>query len=99
AGMNPALLKMLVTEEEIHYDAKLASGSGIAEATYDEVYEINGPLDMTCLHELVQVAEWKDLRDVPLVPRSPQGLADYDAIFAEIAERDVLLHHPYESFV
>ena len=28
AGMNPALLKMLVTEEEIHYDAKLASGAG-----------------------------------------------------------------------
>ena len=31
AGMNPALLKMLVTEEEIHYDAKLAAGSGVGE--------------------------------------------------------------------
>jgi polyphosphate kinase len=99
AGMNPALLKMLVTEEEIHYDAKLASGSGLAEGTYDEVYEINGPLDMTCLHELVQVVERKDLRDVPFVPRTPEGLGDYDDIFAEIAEHDVLLHHPYESFV
>jgi polyphosphate kinase len=99
AGMNPALLKMLVTEEEIHYDAKLASGSGLAEGTYDEVYEINGPLDMTCLHELVQVVERKDLRDVPFVPRTPEGLGDYDDIFSEIAEHDVLLHHPYESFV
>jgi polyphosphate kinase len=99
AGMNPALLKMLVTEEEIHYDAKLAAGSGAEEGSYDEVYEINGPLDMTCLHELVQAVERKDLRDVPFVPRTPEGLGDYDDIFAEIAEHDVLLHHPYESFV
>jgi polyphosphate kinase len=97
--MNPALLKMLVTEEEIHYDAKLAAGTGLGEASYDEVYEINGPLDMTCLHELVQAVERKDLRDAPFVPRMPVGLGDYDDLFAEIAEHDVLLHHPYESFV
>ena len=54
---------------------------------------------MTCLHELVQAVERKDLRDVPFVPRMPVGLGDYDDIFAEIAEHDVLLHHPYESFV
>src|SRR4051812_8057091 len=101
AGMNPALLKMLVTEEEIHYDAKLATASaaGLAEASYNEVYEIKGPLDMTCLHELVQAVERKDLRDAPFVPRMPAGLGDYDDIFGEIAEHDVLLHHPYESFV
>src|SRR6476659_8563919 len=97
AGMNPTLLKMLVTEEEIHYDAKLASGSGLVDGTYDEVYEINGPLDMTCLHELVSVVERKDLRDVPFVPRMPEDLADYDDIFTEIADHDILLNHPYES--
>src|SRR3954462_10611689 len=98
-GMNPALLRLLVTEEEIHYDAKLASGTGSGEASYNEVYEINGPLDMTCLQELVQAVERKDLRDVPFVPRMPVGLGDYDDIFGEIADHDVLLHHPYESFV
>src|SRR4051812_31125051 len=101
AGMNPALLKMLVTEEEIHHDTKLAAGvgDGPGEASYNEVYEINGPLDMTCFHELVQVVERKDLRDAPFVPRMPAGLGDYDDIFAEIADHDVLLNHPYESFV
>ena len=99
AGMNPALLKMLVTEEEIHYDGKPASAAGAGEASYNEVYQINGPLDMTCLHELVQAVERKDLRDVPFVPRMPAGLGDYDDIFGEIAEQDVLLHHPFESFV
>ena len=33
------------------------------------------------------------------MPRTPVGLGDYDDLFAEIAEHDVLLHHPYESFV
>ncbi len=41
---------------------------------YNEVYEIRGPLDMTCLFELVQLVDRKDLRDPPLVPRPPVGL-------------------------
>jgi polyphosphate kinase len=93
AGMNPAVLKMLVSEEELHYDTKSEGDA------YNEVYEIKGPLDMTCLHELVQLVERKDLRDPPFVPRPPVGLHDYDDIFAEIADHDILLHHPYESFV
>ena len=98
AGMNPSLLKMLVTEEEIHYDANRPAGPP-PDRSYNEVYEINGPLDMTCLHELVQAVDRKDLRDLPFVPRMPADLSDYDDIFGEIAEHDVLLHHPYESFV
>jgi polyphosphate kinase len=46
----------------------------------------------------VQLVERKDLRDPPLVPRAPVGLQHYDDIFAEIADHDILLHHPYESF-
>ena len=97
AGMNPALLKMLVTEEELHYDTK-PRAPGVPEAGYNEVYEVKGPLDMTCLHELVQMVDRKDLRDPPLVPRPPVNLYDYDDLFAEIADHDILLHHPYESF-
>jgi polyphosphate kinase len=92
AGMNPAVRKMLVTEEE------LRDGTKSSDIDYQEVYEINGPLDMTCLHELVQRVERKDLRDPPLVPRQPVGLQDDDDLFAEIADHDILLHHPYESF-
>jgi polyphosphate kinase len=102
AGMNPALLKMLVTEEELHAGGKPAAGQAQPDdegAAYKEVYEIRGPLDMTCLFELVQLAGRKDLRDPPLVPRAPEGLHDYDDLFAEIADHDILLHHPYESFL
>ncbi len=110
-GMNPAVLKMLISGEDLHADksgrqvprAEAADGTrslpATSEAGYNEVYEIDGPLDMTCLHELAPLVDRKDLRDPPLVPRWPVGLADYDDLFAEIAERDILLHHPYESFV
>jgi polyphosphate kinase len=92
AGMNPSLLKMLVTEEELHYDTKPGDDA------YNEVYEIRGPLDMTCLYELIQTVDRKDLREPPLVPRPPAGLHEYDDLFAEITAHDVLLHHPYDSF-
>lgn len=92
AGMNPALLKMLVTEEELHHDTK------IGEEGYNEVYEIRGPLDMTSLFELVSAVDRKDLREPPLVPRMPVGLQDDDDLFAQIAKHDILLHHPYDSF-
>jgi polyphosphate kinase len=101
AGMNPAVLKMLVTEEELHAGGKISGARpqpAHEEAAYNEVYEIRGPLDMTCLFELVQLVPRKDLRDPPLVPRAPEGLHDYDDLFAEIADHDILLHHPYESF-
>jgi polyphosphate kinase len=99
AGMNAAILNMLVTEEELHHDAKRPAAAVGAEVGYNEVYEVEGPLDMTCLHELVQLVDRKDLRDPPFVPRSPVGLRDDEDLFAEIAEHDILLHHPYESFV
>jgi polyphosphate kinase len=101
-GMNPAVQKMLITSEELHADKKPAAGLAEASSSdggYNEVYEIDGPLDMTCLHELAQLVDRKDLRDPPLVPRAPVGLKGYDNLFAEIAERDILLHHPYESFL
>jgi polyphosphate kinase len=107
AGMNPAILNMLVTEEELHADKTVAglskSVAGLSEAGrtdtgYNEVYEINGPLDMTCLYELIPLVDRAELRDPPLAPRPPLGLQRYDNIFSEIAERDILLHHPFESF-
>lgn len=93
SGTSAAIRKMLVADEELYDDTI------VPNAVYNEVYEIDGPLDMTCLFELAPKVDRKDLRDPPLVPRPPMGLAKYGDIFAEIAERDILLHHPYESFV
>jgi polyphosphate kinase len=92
ADMNPAILRMLVSEEDLRGSGK-PGGDG-----YTEVYSIHGPLDMTWLYELVQAAGRPELREPPLVPRPPVGLHNYDDLFAEIAAHDVLLHHPYDSF-
>jgi polyphosphate kinase len=39
-----------------------------------------------------------ELRVEPLVPATPPALRDIESLFPFIAARDILLHHPYESF-
>ncbi len=63
----------------------------------DEVFPLNGPLDLSSLWELHRLP-LPELKDPPLVPRIPHGLDNCDDIFAHIRRGDVLLHHPYDSF-
>jgi polyphosphate kinase len=92
ANMNRALLEMLVSEEEIHCETNFSA------VGYNEVYSIPGPLDMTSLQELVQKVDRSDLREPTFVPKRPPELEGGQDLFAEIAARDILLHHPYDSF-
>lgn len=63
-----------------------------------EVYEINGPLDSTCFFKFIGMkGMWPWLYE-PFVPQRPLELPDDSDLFAEIRQRDILLHHPYESF-
>ncbi len=93
SDMNLDLLDMLVSEEGILRKTKSNPDR------YNEVYPINGMLDVTHLFELIGSIDRDDLRDAPLVPRQPLGLRSGDDLFAEIAEQDILLHHPYDSFL
>ncbi len=67
---------------------------------YSEVYRIPGPLDLTGLMELYEVPNRDYLRNAPFSPQTPRGLRSRrgEDLFAAIAERDILLHHPYDSF-
>ncbi len=61
------------------------------------VYEIGGVLGMSSLIELLRI-DRPDLKDKPFVPDNPfESMCDGDA-FAVIRSRDMLLHHPYDSF-
>lgn len=68
------------------------------DITEQEVYEINGPLDATCFFKFAALPSmWPWLYE-PFVPQRPLELPDDSDIFKVLRERDVLLHHPYESF-
>ncbi len=63
-----------------------------------DVYERGGPLEYGDLLPIADVPR-PDLKEPRHTPAVPARLADETAdIFAAIRERDILLHHPYESF-
>ena len=64
----------------------------------DEVVEIDGMLGLTDLSELVTDAR-PDLLWPNFTPRVPERVLDFDGdMFAAIRQKDMLLHHPYETF-
>jgi len=63
----------------------------------EDVYSVEGPLNVRDLMQLYKL-ERPELKDAPFSPKLPavfRGATDY---FERIRERDVLVHHPYESF-
>jgi len=90
---NDMLAEMIIDEEGLQ---GRANGQG---DDYSEVYRIDGPLDLTSLWELYKLPGFERLHDKPFTPRIPRGLERRGSdIFAAIAQRDILLHHPYDSF-
>ncbi|MFN6952926.1 MAG: RNA degradosome polyphosphate kinase, partial [Albidovulum sp.] len=66
--------------------------------TADEVVEVKGMVGMADLKELVLDSR-RDLQWPPFVPRVPERVQDHDGdMFAAIRKKDMLLHHPYETF-
>lgn len=64
----------------------------------DDVYAVDGPLNFGDLMPVVGSEDRKDLRDEPFTPQVVPPFRDAEDLFALVAERDVLLHHPYESY-
>ncbi len=70
------------------------------QVTPGDVYRSAGPLG---LHDLMQLAQLDiaALRDPPFTPAVPSAFAgngDQSTFFTTLRERDLLVHHPYESF-
>jgi polyphosphate kinase len=64
-----------------------------------DVYRLDGPLNVPDLLPLLGRIEQKELHDEPFTPVIPPAIGDGERdLFRLIRERDVLLHHPYESF-
>ncbi len=64
----------------------------------EEVVEVKGMIGLVGLKELV-VDERTDLMWPAFSPRVPERVQDHEGdMFAAIRQKDMLLHHPYETF-
>ncbi|MBZ4644520.1 MAG: polyphosphate kinase [Petroclostridium sp.] len=68
------------------------------EIHQDDIYYINGPLDLTFLMKIYSFEGYEHLKYLPHYPQTPQDLPEEHNIFEVINNGDVLLHHPYEAF-
>ena len=64
----------------------------------DDLYRVDGPVNLYRLREVPEQVNRPDLKYPPFRPGLPDALRDKHDIFSTLAVRDVLLHHPFESF-
>jgi polyphosphate kinase len=64
----------------------------------DALYSVSGPVNLNRLEAIYDLVDRPDLKYPPFVPGSDPALRHGSDVFAALRERDVLLHHPYESF-
>ena len=82
-GMNKQLLKILRKEFDIKGD---------------DIFAINGPLDLTFLMKMYSMNGFDHLKEKPYTSQPVPALMDKEDIFEAIREEDILLHHPYMTF-
>jgi len=66
--------------------------------TRDDFYQVNGPVNLSRLMQIPELVDRPDLKFPPFMPGLPRELAKPHNIFDAIRKRDILLHHPYQSF-
>lgn len=71
---------------------------GYLHVSRSDTYSVDGPLGLSDLFELTDL-DAPDLKYPPFVPRRPADLAPGKDIFSVLRERDILLYHPYDSFL
>ena len=64
----------------------------------DDIYEINGPLDLTFLMKMYGMNGFDELKTPSYTPQPVPAFMNDDDIFTNIRKGDILLHHPYQTF-
>ncbi len=66
--------------------------------TEDDLYRVNGPVNLKRLMRLPSIVARPDLLYPPFTPAQPKGISRKDNIFDALTKKDFLLLHPWESF-
>ncbi|MCI9174914.1 MAG: RNA degradosome polyphosphate kinase [Lachnospiraceae bacterium] len=64
----------------------------------EDIFKINGPLDLTFLMKMYGIEEEDELRYAPYKPQRVPQIVPGEDIFEAIRKGDILLHHPYQTF-
>tara|TARA_R110002073_G_scaffold65408_5_gene163326 strand:+ start:1983 stop:4262 length:2280 start_codon:yes stop_codon:yes gene_type:complete len=72
--------------------------SEVMQLTNQDLYPIDGPLDLSYLFTLHGLEGFDSLRDEAWVPQAHPSIDPAEGLFTTIAKGDVLLVHPYERF-
>ncbi|MGC8521122.1 MAG: polyphosphate kinase 1 [Steroidobacteraceae bacterium] len=63
-----------------------------------DTYRMSGPVNLNRLSAVYELVPRPDLKYPPFTPGLPRRLAGGADLFAAIRQKDLLLHHPYQSF-
>ena len=68
------------------------------EVAKENIFAINGPLDLTFLSKLSGLDGFDHLKNPKYTPQPVPELNSEEPIFDQIKKKDIFLHHPYETF-
>lgn len=94
-----AAVRLEIDSRHIDAEVKSIFLMNELELSNEDIYRVNGPLDLTVLFSLVGQLEdlFPELLFKPYTPQIPSSLSKNN-VFELALERDVFFHHPYESF-
>jgi len=68
------------------------------ELNEQDLYQVNGPVDLARLASAYDMVARPDLKFPKFIPGAIERLRQSDHMFNAISKRDILLHHPFQSF-
>jgi len=63
------------------------------------IFKTNDYIDLNGLINFYNISNRKDLKFKKFTPSIPKSISDETNIFKTIKKKDILLHHPFESFI
>jgi len=88
-------VRLEITGESKELKSRLMQYLGIIE---DDVYTVNGPLDLKPFMSLLSLEGYNNLKDEIWGSFQKQELPENADLWSVLQERDISFHHPYESF-